>query len=189
MVPCRHRLFFALLPDADAQRRIGKVAEDLRNSKTIRGSWGDPSRYHLTLQFLGDFETADATIAQAAQAAESVRFPPIDLVLDRVATFGGRFRAPCVLRCRHQTDTVAHALWQLQGDALLIAGLAGDARRYKPHVTIGYGDQALAQPIAIEPIVWRAEEFVLIDSPVGHARHEVIGRWPLLADNRKEGVG
>jgi len=37
----------------------------------------------------------------------------------------------------------------------------------------------LAEPLAIAPIAWRAEEFVLVDSAVGRGRHDVIARWPL----------
>jgi 2'-5' RNA ligase len=31
----------------------------------------------------------------------------------------------------------------------------------------------------VDPIRWRAGEFVLIDSLQGHGRHEIVGRWPL----------
>jgi 2'-5' RNA ligase len=178
-----HRLFFAVIPDAAARRAITTVANDLRDARTIRGSWADPLRYHLTLRFLGDFPAPAATIAQACTAGEQVRCAPIDFVLDRIATFGGRFRAPCVLRCSPASSVAAQALWRQQGEALHAAGFnAGIERRFTPHVTIGYGDQTLARPIAIEPIAWRATEFVLVDSAVGQARHEVLGRWPLTSE-------
>jgi 2'-5' RNA ligase len=180
MAPAAHRLFFAIIPGAEALRSISRVALEVREARTIRGSWIEPERYHLTLQFLGDFQEPDAIIATAIAAAQQLRFAPVDFLLDRVATFGGRFRAPCVLRCSRESDAHALALWRLQGDALKAAGFDGDTqRRFKPHVTIAYGDQALAEPMAIEPIAWRAEEFVLVDSATGRGRHDVIGRWPL----------
>jgi len=180
MAPGAHRLFFAVIPGAEALQSISRVALGVREARTIRGSWVEPDRYHLTLQFLGDFVSPQATIAIAMSAAQRLRFAPIDFLLDRVATFGGRFRAPCVLRCSRESDTLAQTLWRLQGEALKEAGFDGDTqRRFKPHVTIGYGDQVLAEPLAIAPIAWRAEEFVLVDSAVGRGRHDVIARWPL----------
>ena len=180
MAPGAHRLFFAVIPGAQAQLSISRIALELREAKTIRGRWIEPDRYHLTLQFLGDFQSADATIATAIDAARRLRCAPIDFLFDRIATFGGRFRAPCVLRCSGESEALAQALWRRQGDALKEAGFDGDMqRRFKPHVTIAYGDQALAEPMPIEPIAWRADEFVLVDSAVGRGRHEVVARWPL----------
>ena len=38
---------------------------------------------------------------------------------------------------------------------------------------------------AIEPLEWRVDEPLLIDSHVGKSVHEVLGRWPLL---QRQGV-
>jgi 2'-5' RNA ligase len=47
-----------------------------------------------------------------------------------------------------------------------------------PHMTLMYPAQFVEkQPV--DPIRWRAGEFVLIDSLQGHGRHEIVGRWPL----------
>ncbi len=47
-----------------------------------------------------------------------------------------------------------------------------------PHVSLLW-DRAAVPREAVEPIGWTAREFVLLDSPYGEARHEVLGRWPL----------
>jgi RNA 2',3'-cyclic 3'-phosphodiesterase len=49
-----------------------------------------------------------------------------------------------------------------------------------PHMTFAYGEQEIAET-PIEPLRWRAENLVLIDSHVGGHRHEVLGSWPLRA--------
>lgn len=47
-----------------------------------------------------------------------------------------------------------------------------------PHVSLLW-DRAEAPRQFVEPISWMAREFVLLDSPHGEGRHEVLGRWPL----------
>ena len=49
----------------------------------------------------------------------------------------------------------------------------------RPHITLGYGKHPFeAVPVAW---TWTPRELVLIESHVGHARHRVLQRWPLLA--------
>ena len=67
----RYRLFFALLPDEATRARIHQAAVQLQAQHAPRGRWIDPGRYHLTLQFLGDFDgpsTGIATLARHAAA-------------------------------------------------------------------------------------------------------------------------
>jgi 2'-5' RNA ligase len=47
-----------------------------------------------------------------------------------------------------------------------------------PHISLLW-DGALVRKEFVEPIGWTAREFVLLDSPFGEGRHEVLGRWPL----------
>lgn len=49
----------------------------------------------------------------------------------------------------------------------------------RPHISLGYGKH----PFEPVPVVWNwiPRELVLIESHVGHSRHRVLQRWPLLA--------
>jgi 2'-5' RNA ligase len=49
----------------------------------------------------------------------------------------------------------------------------------RPHITLGYG----RHPFDPVPVAWNwtPRELVLIESHVGHSRHRVLQRWPLLA--------
>ena len=174
-----HRLFFAAHPDASALDAIGQAAAKLRDAKLIRGRWTQPAKYHMTLRFLGDFREPVAEIlAQASAAAVTLRTAPFEVVLDRVTTFRGRFQAPCVLRCAASSEQAVRSVWSALGDALAQQGV--DHRidnRFIAHVTIAYGDRTLQEPVAIEPIVWRIDEFTLMDSH--KSQYHVQARWPL----------
>jgi 2'-5' RNA ligase len=174
-----HRLFFAAHPDASVLDAIGQAAGKLRDTKLIRGRWTQPAKYHMTLRFLGDFHEPVADIvAQASAAAASLRPTPFEVVLDRVATFRGRFQAPCVLRCTPQSEETVRVVWSGLGDALAKIGVEHRIdNRFLPHVTIAYGDRMLHEAIAIDPIVWRIDEFTLMDSH--KSQYQVQARWPL----------
>jgi 2'-5' RNA ligase len=133
-------------------------------------------RYHMTLQFLGDFgflapARIDALTAAATQAAEVSSF---DMLLDRIGSFGtGRV---AWMGCTQ----VPSALIQLHhglGQALSTSGFATqDSGGFVPHVTLrrnarGEGDAS------IPPLRWRVRGFVLVDSTAGEYR--VLGQWPL----------
>jgi 2'-5' RNA ligase len=62
----------------------------------------------------------------------------------------------------------------------LVAGTMAPRREPEiwPHVSLLW-DNGRAPREFVEPITWAAREFVLLDSPYGEGRHEVLGRWPL----------
>lgn len=176
-----HRLFFAIFPDLPALAAIERVAAGLQEANALRGRWIPREKYHVTVRFLGDYDDEHAadTIERASSAAADVHPAGFAMVLDRVATFRGRYRAPCVLRCSRECEAEVHALWQQLGDQLARAGVAdGDGRRFLPHVTIAYSDRNLDEAIAVEPVQWRVGEFALVDSHL--SCHRVVARWPAL---------
>jgi 2'-5' RNA ligase len=63
--------------------------------------------------------------------------------------------------------------------ALAEAGLVRPrARDFEPHLTL-LRDRIAAPEEFIEPVRWRVQEFVLLDSVHGEGRHELLGRWAL----------
>ena len=83
-----HRLFFALWPDAALRERIATTVVGLVRDNAPGGRRLNPDRYHLTLQFLGDFKPLRQCVLDAAiVAAGSVRLPPFDLELDLAGSF------------------------------------------------------------------------------------------------------
>jgi len=177
-----HRLFFALLPDAPARASIAAAADAARAAHGFRGAGIDVSRYHMTLQFLGDFPAAPhAEIERAKNAAANLRAEPLEFTLDRIVSFG-RGRFPCVLRTSSATEPALRLFWQRLYFALIRAGFSNKLEcNFTPHVTLGYGDVPLAQELPIAPIAWPVREFVLLESLVGRSIYNMLGRWSLPA--------
>ncbi|MBB1059465.1 RNA 2',3'-cyclic phosphodiesterase [Marilutibacter spongiae] len=176
----RHRLFFALWPDATTRARI--EAATVESMPLVRGSGRRlrPHRYHLTLRWLGDHPDAHTHVLDmATHAARRVRLAPFDLHLDLRGAFPSA--RVCWLGCR-QAPAALPAL-----RARLDEGLLGGPVRLKgatalvPHVTVlrdcvdPWPEGMLASPVA-----WRIERFVLLrsDLDAGHA-YEEVAAWPL----------
>lgn len=177
------RLFFALFPDAAAVARVAELILSLRRQHGLRGRALPMDHLHVTLQFLGDYpQDVWPQVAQrAAEAASRVRLPAFDACFDYVASFAARRKqAPLVLR----SETGRNALCALHADlgqALRILGsLIRVEHGFEPHLTLMYDDREVAAH-PIEPIAWRAGEFVLVRSRIGKGEYEPLGRWPLQA--------
>jgi 2'-5' RNA ligase len=183
----RHRLFFALLPDAGVRKQILHIAESLKIERQPLGRWIAPEHYHVTLRYLGeDLELRPDFVARAIAAAKTVRVAAFDLRIDQAASFTGT-RPPWVLRGAGPALAV-HALWQTLGDALIDENVrCQSGPEFSPHVTVlRDADKPLAA-LAIEPIVWPAREFVLIHSHAGRERrYSELGRWPLAGATRPQ---
>ncbi len=177
-----HRLFFALQPNDSVAMQIAQATAIAKAAKFFRGACLQPKMQHITLAFLGDHEELPAAIVQRAQlAAATVKFAPFSFSLAIVASFRGR-RPPCVLLASPGTDAMLQDFRQTLCAALVTAGLGAHLdRRFTPHLTLAYGDKAVAQRLPVEPIVWPVREFVLLDSRVGHSIHAPLGCWPLSA--------
>ena len=88
-----HRLFFALRPDPAVAQEIESAAAAIKASGRVRGRWVQPSKYHLTLHFLGSHAGRPIGLIEAAlTAAQRVRAAPFEVELERVETFGARWQ-------------------------------------------------------------------------------------------------
>lgn len=173
-----HRLFFALLPDAATRGQFVGVAAALKaNHCALRARWVKPTRYHATLDFLGDYAELQPEIVAAAKgAADTVRGTPFAWTLDYVSSFRGH-QPPCVLRSSVMPEPLQR-LWTDLRLALARAGLSGQAERgFTPHVTLAYSQGIRIDDTPIEPIVWPLREFALIHNLVGQGDYRVLGRW------------
>ena len=176
-----HRLFFALRPDAQVSGEIERAVAAIHASGCVRGRWVNPSKYHITVQFLGNHSGRPADIVErACAAAEQVSIAPFEVVLDRVATFGGHRKSPCILRCTPGSERAVGILRSALGEALAAGGLGHLLEeRFTPHVTIAYIEGRLGEPVTIEPIAWQVREFALVESRVAQPGHEALARWAL----------
>jgi 2'-5' RNA ligase len=174
-----HRLFFALWPDAALRGRIASTVAGLERDNAPGGRRLNPDRYHLTLQFLGDFQPLRQSVVDAAiAAADSIRLPGFDLVLDRVGSFPKA--GVCWLGASAPPEALRQ-LWDGLGSALASARVqVKSASDFSPHLTVLRDVHRPLPSTPIEPLPWPLREFVLIDSVSGaHPTYRLLGRWPL----------
>jgi 2'-5' RNA ligase len=175
-----HNLFFALWPDEATRARIASAVETLRAGPVPQGRWIKPSRYHLTLQFLGEHPALpEDLIGCADRAAARVDAAAFDIDLDIAGSFGNT-RIPCWLGSSEPPPGL-RVLHDALGTALREAGCrVVGGTSFTPHLTIlRDADRPLQARLAM-PLRWRVEEFVLIHSrtqPI--APYRACGRWRL----------
>lgn len=176
------RLFFALFPDAATAERIRTLAQDFCRRNGLAGKLLEPERLHITLFHVGDWAGLPADTVQAAQAAAAkLRAAPFELSLDQVMSFSPhRPRPPLVLRAGGG-NAALHAMRAALGRELAKAGLGRCVTpSFEPHVTLSYPPQGAATE-AVQPVSWKAEEFLLVHSLLGKTVHIPLNRWPLQA--------
>jgi 2'-5' RNA ligase len=177
----RYRLFFALWPDAATRDAIDAVARRLDAEHAPKGRGIRPHRYHLTLQFLGEFPEVPPHLLQAIErAANRVQTQAFDLDLDRAGSFPIR-SAPCWLGCNRMPDGLRR-LWEALGEALAREAVrVRSGKTLTPHVTVIRDAHHLWPALDVTPPVhWKIDAFTLLRSDIQqqHAYTE-LGTWSL----------
>ncbi len=137
------------------------------------------SRLHLSLNFVGTFRgpPTRSVMEKAASLAAKVAMRPFAVTLNQVESWKGELH-PLVLL--GDEGVIGVQLLHAAIHKALVAGTMAPRREPElwPHVSLLW-DKAQPPREFVEPITWMAREFVLLDSPYGEGRHEVLGRWPL----------
>jgi 2'-5' RNA ligase len=176
------RLFTALEIPRDAALSLSLLRGGLPGAR-----WLDVENYHLTLRFIGDVEGHVAD--EIANALDRVRRPAFMLALSGVGAFGTK--KPHSI---YAGVTPSPELFALQGEIERICqrlGLAADARKFVPHVTLARLRNAADADVAhylsgrgnFTTMPFRVDRFVLMSSreSVGGGPYIVEEAWPLLA--------
>jgi RNA 2',3'-cyclic 3'-phosphodiesterase len=169
-------LFLAVLLDVGATDCATRLMARLHDDKAMLGGPVDPDRLHATLLYLAMFadQIPPSLIPAVSTAMTTVRGAPVDVVLDRAGGTG-----KLLLLRGSDGSPGLKALQQSMKVALIKAGL----RRYmhsipEPHVTLSYNFSDIPER-PIDPIVWTARHFVLIESRLGKHQHVERGRWSI----------
>ena len=173
--PDSQRLFFAVWPEPTA---LGVLAE-LRTalSPQAPGHWLSPSRYHVTLAFLG--AVAGTRMPELISMAARIRSPGFCLELDRWVWWP-RSRVLALVP-RSPPPELLHLAQGLTAELAHI-GFESDRRDFQPHLT-------MARDVRLDPgalpltktIALRFEQFCLVASGLSPAgsRYEILRDWPL----------
>ncbi|WP_309683790.1 2'-5' RNA ligase family protein [Polaromonas sp.] len=179
--PLKHRLFFALVPDAEAAARLAQVSVRLRKANNLAGKAIITEHLHITLHHLGDYPEPGVPpelLEKARAAGDSIRMPPFEVRFDGVMSFFKTANHPFVLRGKAGLERTM-AFQEALGKAMVTTQLGHcvDAR-FTPHMTLTYDKRHVPEQ-AIEPVSWMARELVLVHSLIGQTRHIHLARWPL----------
>jgi 2'-5' RNA ligase len=170
-----HRVFFALEPDERARARIAAFATSLRQSEGGSG-WTDPSRYHVTLAFLGEWPAyPEPEAMRAIAAARGLTMAPFNVRLEKLDSFRGS-RSPWFLAAASSLSV--RALAADLRDRLVAAGVAHDPKPFQPHLTLRRAREP-APERSVPPIEWVAGDFVLLHAEEGAPAYKALARYPL----------
>lgn len=101
-----------------------------------RISWVHPSRYHITLRFIGD--TPVSEIQGISDTLKEVGEVPgkQHLLLDRLSSFGNRDK-PRVLWVGFENTQLFEKLKKMTDNALEVCNIPRDEQSFNPHLTLG----------------------------------------------------
>ncbi|HZZ33878.1 MAG TPA: hypothetical protein VFE10_17980 [Phenylobacterium sp.] len=156
------------------------VAEGLRQRHGLKGRPAPAARLHLALNFVGTFRgpPTRAVMEKAASLADRVSGAPFRVTLNRAESLEGD---PHPLALLGDEGVIGVELLQGAIHKALVGGAMAPRRppEFLPHVSLLW-DKAEAPRQIVEPVSWMARDFVMLDSPQGEGRQEILGRWPLL---------
>ncbi len=171
-----HKLFFAVYPDPETAGRIAALVEGLRRRHGLVAPAFPPERYHVTLYGLGVYEAAPAAVLEGARAAaEAIAIPPFDVELSHVVSWGrGQGKRTLVLVGGEGVAGLEQVRAELEIEVPRLLPDLKPPPPFNPHMTVLYDPRVVAEE-AIEPIRWRVDELVLVDSLHGRGRHLRLG--------------
>ncbi|WIM96862.1 RNA 2',3'-cyclic phosphodiesterase [Actinoplanes oblitus] len=157
------KLFVAVFPPP-------AVREDLRRVLPADGRFTRPSKWHVTLAFLGEVD--DARLPSVTDALATV---PAPAAFSLRLTGGGRF-GPVAWAGLAGDLRKLGALRESVRVALDDAGFTIDPRPFRPHLTVSYHqDRGLLTALAgYAGPTWPVTDFALVESALGnyHVRQE-----------------
>lgn len=130
------RLFIGIGAGDTWTDMLSRTAESLRREAGQSVRWVRPELYHVTVIFLGNQSPDDVPAIEAALADAAVAAVPFELHLTALHRLGGHERGALVAGVDDPTGGLQRFRATLDA-ALRERGIAFDARRLVPHVTLG----------------------------------------------------
>ncbi|WP_394558410.1 RNA 2',3'-cyclic phosphodiesterase [Aquipseudomonas alcaligenes] len=162
------RLFFALPCPAEIARQIDAWRQPL----DLSGRLIPVANLHVTLAFLGHLPDSQLALLRQLPQQLPLHELAFELQLDRLDCWTGGLLHLAPSQPPAELMALADGLRQL----LSAAGMPGEERIYRPHLTLARDSRPpeTQAPISFR---WRAEEVVLYQSEQG--RYLPLVQWPL----------
>lgn len=151
------RIFFALWPDALLREQLGNASKTIPVERPARRV--PDYNLHLTLHFIGNVYRDQLVCMQ--QQASLVEAEGFEFDID----CQGHFSKPRVawLGCSEIPGALRDLHHQL-GQGLRHCDYQPESRRYHPHITVARKIKSIPEGSNFEPMRWRVDKFVLIES-------------------------
>jgi 2'-5' RNA ligase len=171
-----HGLFIALQPPDDVKEEVKRIEKELRHTYGIAAPERAEELLHVSVAGIGGYDVIPRdVILLVRQIAKTVTCAPIELTFNAFMRFGGNANVLCGDGDKAEFDRLClHFRIGLRK-----AGKKTRTGGQTPHMTLFYHPKAMPRIMLETPLSWVADEFVLIDSLIGKAKHEVLDRWPL----------
>jgi 2'-5' RNA ligase len=168
------RVFFALWPHPAVRDALAAAA--VKAQAECAGRATPAAKLHVTLFFVGEIERARLGALEACAAAVRAERFTLDMDVlgywrhNRIVWAGAR-----------QTPPALESLVSQLTANLALEGIAGEDRRYVPHVTLLRGARCAPKNTSLDTPQWEVPAFTLVESvrAGGGVRYDVLGRWPL----------
>jgi 2'-5' RNA ligase len=131
------RAFFALELSAPVRAAADELARQLHRrpgGESVR--WVKPENLHVTLRFLGSIPATSVVRLARCVAAETGRIEPLRLRLAAARIFPSA-RRPRVVAVGIEPQAPLAELAAATERGVVVAGFAPEARRFRPHLTLG----------------------------------------------------
>ncbi len=177
------RLFTGLEVPYDVQ-----LALSLKRGGLAGARWIDPENYHITLRFIGDVDNplADEVSLELDRLTQAESFR---IRLSQLGSFGGD--KPRALYAGVENNAALQRLQASHERALRRLGIAAEARRFVPHVSLARLRGVSAMEVAdfihqaghFVPLAFEVRRFALFSSKasVGGGPYLVEQIYPLAA--------
>jgi RNA 2',3'-cyclic 3'-phosphodiesterase len=165
-----HRLFYALVPPEQQVTTIDRLDRLFGHL----GSPVRPDRRHITLAITADYRDFPAELAsRLVDVGDSCPLFPLSVALDLLV---GTETSVSLRPTRKDALVELH---RLLAEKALDRGIPmREGWWFYPHMTLRYWSGRRFKK-GVEPIVWNADELVLVHSVVGRTEHHVLRRWSL----------
>ena len=162
-----HRLFVGADPPPGVRDRLRALQGGLEGAR-----WVPPENLHLTLRFIGEVERRQAN--DIAEELAAVRAPRLELGIEGAGVFG-KGRRPRALWAGVAPSPALRDLKRRVDAACARAGVAPEARRFAPHVTLARlagaaadaAERHAARIAAVAEGAFPVTEIVLFESRLG----------------------
>ena len=162
--PTKFGLFTVVFPDEQAAARIEALVCRVRRDCRLKVKPLLTSRFHVSLNNLGEYADrgmAEAVALKACEAAAGVRVNPFTVMFNLLQRqFTGRAGQRALVLRGDDGVVGLEILYRSLTTAMRMAGFKSPLH-FTPHLTLSYGEQPIEERF-IEPISWTVREFALI---------------------------